>query len=208
MRRWRGRPIPSVGMGGTFRPLGFASHQQEIIMKARFLLVAPAAAALLIAARPASSGDGKDGGPSGAFTYSSDAQVAAVQRQVKGVVERYQDGLNSSDFARIRPVFAPDAVAEWDEKATVIGVEAMAKPYEELFKAIKFNTDFQYDAVDVYGDVAIVRTHHPVGQTELHLKDGSKTLDFNREIFVLRRMGAEWKIILYTFNTQPRQGEQ
>jgi hypothetical protein len=56
--------------------------------------------------------------------------------------------------------------------------------------------------------VAIVRTHHPVGQTELHLKDRSKTLDFNREIFVLRRMGTEWKIVLYTFNTQPRQGEQ
>jgi ketosteroid isomerase-like protein len=195
-------------MGGDFPIPELASSEQEIIVKTRFLLAGPAAAALLIAAHAAPSGDGKDGGPSGAFTHSPDAQVAAVQKQVKGVVERYQEGLNSSDFARIRPVFAPDAVAEWDEKATVIGVEAMAKPYEQLFKEIKFNTDFQYDAVDVYGDVAIVRTHHPVGQTELHLKDGSKTLDFNREIFVLRRMGTEWKIILYTFNTQPRQGEQ
>jgi ketosteroid isomerase-like protein len=179
-----------------------------MIVKTYLLLAASAAGVLLIAVRSASPGDGKDGGPTGAFTYSPDAQVAAVQRQVKGVVDRYQDGLNSSDFARIRPLFAPDAVAEWDEKATVIGIEAMAKPYEELFKEVKFNTDFQYDAVDLHGDVAIVRTHHPVGQTELHLKDGSKTLDFNREIFVLRRMGTEWKIILYTFNTQPRQGEQ
>jgi ketosteroid isomerase-like protein len=162
----------------------------------------------LIAAQPPSSGEGKDGGPSGAFSYSPDAEVAAVQKQVKGVVERYQGGLNSSDFAKIRPEFVPDAVAEWNEKATVIGVDAMAKPYEELFKKIKFNTDFQYDAVDVYGDVAIVRTHHPVGQTELFLADGSKKLDFNREIFVLHRLGSEWKIMLYTFNAQPRQGEQ
>jgi ketosteroid isomerase-like protein len=123
-------------------------------------------------------------------------------------VERYQDGLNTSDFAKIRSVFAADAVAEWNEKATVIGVEAMAAPYEELFKKIKFNTDFQFDAVDLYGEIAIVRTHHPVGSTEFFLADGSKKLDFNREIFVLRRMGTEWKIILYTFNTQPRQGEQ
>jgi ketosteroid isomerase-like protein len=164
--------------------------------------------ALQILAQPASSGDGKDEGSSGAFTYSRDAQIASVQRQVKAVVERYQDGLNSSDFGKIRPLFTPDAVAEWNDKATVIGVEAMARPYEELFKKIKFNTDFQYDAVDVYGDVAIVRTHHPIGQTELFLADGSKKLDFNREIFVLRRMGTEWKIVLYTFNTQPRQGEQ
>lgn len=56
--------------------------------------------------------------------------------------------------------------------------------------------------------MAIVRTHHPVGSTELCLKDGSRKLDFNREVFVLRRLGAGWKIILDTFNTQPRRGEQ
>ena len=84
----------------------------------------------------------------------------------------------------------------------------MAKPYEDLFKAIKFTTDFQYDAVDLSGDMAIVRTHHPVGQTEMILKDMSKKLDLNRESFVLQRVDGEWKIILYTFNAQPKQGEQ
>jgi ketosteroid isomerase-like protein len=178
-------------------------------MKA-YLQIAVVATALLLSIQLAySDGDkGKDGGPSGAFSYSRDADVAAVQKNVKAVVERYQDGLNSSDFSKIHVLFAPDAVAEWNEKATVVGVDAMAKPYEGLFKAIKFNTDFQYDAVDLYGDVAIVRTHHPVGQTEFIINDGSRKLDFNREIFVLRRFGAEWKIILYTFTTQPRQGEQ
>jgi ketosteroid isomerase-like protein len=156
------------------------------------------------------SGDdkGKDGGPSGVFSYSKDAKIAAVQKQVKAVVERYQDGLNSSDFGKIRPLFAAHAVAEWNEKKTMVGVDEMARPYEDLFKAIKFNTDFQYDAVDIHGEVAIVRTHHPVGQTELFLKDNSKKLDFNREIFVLRRIDGNWKIILYTFNIQPKQGEQ
>lgn len=152
---------------------------------------------------------GKDGGPSGAFTYSGDANTAATQRQAKAVVERYQQGLNRSDFTIIHPLFAPDAIAEWNEKATVVGVEAMAGPYEALFKKAKFDTDFQYDAVDLPSEnVAIVRTHHPVGQTELHLEDGSRTVDFNREIFVLKRFGSEWKIILYTFTTQPKQGEQ
>ena len=151
---------------------------------------------------------GKDGGRSGAFTYSADTSIAAVQHAVKAVVERYQRGLNSSNFAIIRPLFAPDAVAEWNDKATVIGRDAMAAPYEALFKEIKFATDFQYDAVDIHGDLAIVRTHHPVGQIETNVNDGSKKLDFNREIFVLQRIGTDWKIILYTFNTQARQGEQ
>jgi ketosteroid isomerase-like protein len=151
---------------------------------------------------------GKDGGPTGAFSYSADAKTAAMQRQVKAVVERYQEGLNNSNFAIIRPLFAPDAIAEWNDKATVIGPDAMAAPYEALFKEIKFTTDFQYDAVDIHGDIAIVRTHHPVGQMERNLKDSSQKLDFNREVFVLQQTGTNWKIILYTFNTQPRQGEQ
>ncbi len=164
-------------------------------------------AACSFAAAPAALAG--DGGPTGVFTYSKDAGTAATQRQVKAVVERYQQGLNSSDFSIIRPLFAPDAIAEWNEKATVPGVDAMAGPYEELFKKVKFDTDFQYDAVDIVSaEVAIVRTHHPVGQTELHIADGSKTLDFNREIFVLKRTGDAWKIILYTFTTQPKQGEQ
>lgn len=151
---------------------------------------------------------GKDGGPSGAFSYSDDPRVAASQHQAKSVVERYQKALNSSDFPAICALFAPDAVAEWDEKATVIGIDAMAAPYQALFRRVKFTTDFQYDAVDIHSEIAIVRTHHPVGQTELNLEDGSKKLDFNREIFVLQRNGDDWKIILYSFNTQPKQGEQ
>lgn len=171
-------------------------------------LFAALAVSVIASGAPASAWAGSDGGPSGAFSYASDAQVAAIQREAKAVVDRYQAGLNASDYSQIRPLFAPDAVAEWNGKATLNGVDAMAGPYEALFKSAKFDTDFQYDAVDVYGAVAIVRTHHPAGQTELDLVTGAKSLDFNREVFVLHRVGADWRIVLYTFTTQPRQGEQ
>src|SRR5258708_26964077 len=45
---------------------------------------------------------GQDGGHGGVFAYSSDPQVATFQRQAKSVIERYQDGLNGSDFQVIR----------------------------------------------------------------------------------------------------------
>ena len=99
-------------------------------MKVSLWIAAAALTTLLLSIRFAYPGDdkGKDGGPSGTFSYSKDTQ-ATMQKKVKAVVERYQDRLNSSDFSRIRPLFAADAVAEWNEEATVIGVEAMAKPY-------------------------------------------------------------------------------
>ena len=150
----------------------------------------------------------QDGGPTGALHYSADPRVAAQQKSAKAFVEGYQAALNSSDFNTIRTFFTPDAIAEWNEKRTMVGVDAMQGPYEAIFKTTKFNTDFQFDAADIYGDTAIVRTHHPVGQAELAIGTGKKTLDFNREIFVLRRFGPDWKIVLYTFSSQPRQGEQ
>ena len=150
----------------------------------------------------------QDGGPTGALHYSADPRMAAEQKSAKAFVEGYQAALNSSNFTMIRRFFAPDAVAEWNEKQTMVGVDAMRGPYEALFRTTKFNTDFQFDAADIYGDTAIVRTHHPVGQAESNIITGKKTLDFNREIFVLRRFGADWKIVLYTFTSQPKQGEQ
>ncbi|WP_311541358.1 nuclear transport factor 2 family protein [Paraburkholderia sp. MM5384-R2] len=57
----------------------------------------------------------------------------------------------------------------------------------------------------VYGDTAVVRTHHHVGATVI--ENGRKVTDYNREVFVLRKIDGTWKIVLYTFNTDPKQGE-
>jgi hypothetical protein len=38
------------------------------------------------------------------------------------------------------------------------------------------------------------------------LRNGKEVLDYNREVFVLRKQEGSWKIILYTFNTNPIQG--
>jgi hypothetical protein len=50
-----------------------------------------------------------------------------------------------------------------------------------------------------------VRTHHPVGAAIT--VNGKSVLDFNREVFVLRKQADSWKILLYTFNTNPIQGQ-
>jgi hypothetical protein len=88
-----------------------AQAGDKTTMKTYPLITTVAVIALLVSIRFAYPGDGggKDGGPSGAFSYSKDAQVAELQKNVKAVVERYQDGLKSSDFSKIRPLFDPDA---------------------------------------------------------------------------------------------------
>jgi uncharacterized protein (TIGR02246 family) len=140
-----------------------------------------------------------------AVPYSSDPTVSAEQREVYDVVHRYETALNAKDTNAIVALFADDSVAEWNDKRTYATREQRVAGYDALFKVANFSTVFSYDAINVYGDTAVVRTHHHVGAAVI--ENGKKVIDYNREVFVLRKIDGTWKIVLYTFNTDPKQGE-
>ncbi|MGI4798310.1 MAG: YybH family protein [Janthinobacterium lividum] len=143
--------------------------------------------------------------PAGAPSFSSDPQVAAQQHQVYDVVHRYETLLNAGDTAGIMAMFAPGSVAEWNNRATFATPEERKAAYDALFKDAKFSTVFGYASVEAWGDTGMVRTFHHNGAAVL--EGGKEVVDLNREVFVLRRIGGEWKIVLYIFNTDPVQGE-
>jgi uncharacterized protein (TIGR02246 family) len=150
-------------------------------------------------------GAGVAAGESPAFVFSSDPATSAAQHAVYDVVDRYQQALDTGDVDTILNLFAPDSVAEWNTKRTYATRDQRAEGYAALFKLAKFSTVFAYDAIDVTGDVAVVRTHHHKGAAVI--ENGKTVTDYNREVFVLKRLNGEWKIYLYTFNTDPVQGE-
>ena len=140
-------------------------------------------------------------GPDSNFQFSSDPVVSAAQHAAYDVVHRYEQLLNAGDTA----VFAPDGVAEWNDKPTCATRQEKVAAYDALFKIAKFSTVFGYAGIDVAGDTAVVRTFHHKGATIL--EGGKEVIDLNREVFVLRKLGNAWKIKLYIFNTNPVQGE-
>jgi ketosteroid isomerase-like protein len=113
--------------------------------------------------------------------------------------------LNAGSTEAIVDLFATDAVIEWNGTPTFTTRQQKVDGYNALFGIAKISTAFVYDVIDVYGDVAIVRTHHPVGATVI--VNGKSVLDYNREVFVLRKQADGWKILVYTFNTNPIQGQ-
>ena len=159
----------------------------------------------LAASLSAASSAARAAEPAGAPSFSADPQVAAQQHQVYDVVHRYETLLNAGDTAGIMAMFAPDSVAEWNNRATFATAGERKAAYEALFKEAKFSTVFGYASVDAWGDTGMVRTFHHKGATVL--EGGKEVVDLNREVFVLRRIGGEWKIVLYIFNTDPVQGE-
>jgi len=136
---------------------------------------------------------------------SADAATGADQRLVYLLIHQYEQSLSAGNTEAIVDLFATDAVIEWHNTVTFTTRQQKVDGYNALFGIAKISATFVYDAIDVYGNIAIVRTHHPVGATVV--VNGSSVLDYNREIFVLRKQADGWKILVYTFNTNPLQGQ-
>jgi ketosteroid isomerase-like protein len=166
----------------------------------RASLIAAVLGAVLI--RP-SAHSATEPGPS--ITFATDPVVAAQQRAAFDVVHRYEQLLNAGDTTGILELFAPDGIAEWNDKPTFSTLQEKRDAYDALFRIAKFTTVFGYAGIDVHGDTAVVRTYHHKGATVL--EGGKEVVDLNREVFVLRRIDGRWRISLYIFNINPVQGE-
>jgi len=137
--------------------------------------------------------------------FSTDPAVSAEQHAVYDTVHRYEQLLNAGDTAGIVALFAPDGVAEWNGKPSFATRQQKLDGYAALFRIAKFSTVFGYQSIDVYGETAVVRTYHHKGATVI--EHGKPVIDLNREVFVLRKLGPDWKIAFYMFNTNPVPGE-
>jgi ketosteroid isomerase-like protein len=140
-----------------------------------------------------------------AFVFSSDPAISTEQHAAYAIVHQYQLYLNAGNTQGILSLFAPQGVAEWNDKPTFSTRAEKAVGYDALFKIAKFCTVFGYASIEIDGEVAIVRTFHHKGAAVL--EKGKEVPDYNREVFILRKMNGAYKIVFYMFNTDPAQGE-
>ncbi len=139
------------------------------------------------------------------FTYSIDPNVSMEQKAAYNVVHQYESDLNTANTHGILDLFAPQSVAEWNNKVTYTTAEQKKDGYDALFKRAKFKTVFGFASIDIYGDTAVVRTFHHKGAAVL--ENGHEVTDLNREVFILNKINGTYKIVFYMFNTDPAQGE-
>ena len=146
---------------------------------------------------------------SNALAASSSAaqkESSPEQKNVYDTIIKYQNALNAGDTKTILGLFADESYSQWNDKLTADNTEKRQGQYDDLFKREKFETDFAFDSIWINGDTAVVRTHHHVGSVVTNFKEQKTIIDLNREVFVLSKINGEWKIFLYTFNTNPLQG--
>ena len=162
-------------------------------------------AVALVAIAPSNATDSSDTAVAPSDDPVTTFETTADQQEVYQVIRQYEAGLKAGDTNAIVNLFADDSVAEWNNKPTYATRQQKIDGHNELFKMGKLSTGLAVDAINVYGDTAVVRTHHHVGRAAVG--NGKKMLEFNREVFVLRKVDGAWKVALYIYNSDPEQGE-
>jgi uncharacterized protein (TIGR02246 family) len=131
-----------------------------------------------------------------ALTASLGTTRATIE--AKKVVEAYFQALNNSQLEIIVGLYHKDSVFLPKNAPAARGLDAITKAYRTLFTRAKLNTQHVYHQVAVYGDVAIIECQ---GHGTLTLLDSNTAIaSNNKELFVLRKIGKQWKIDRYMFN--------
>lgn len=130
-------------------------------------------------------------------TVTQDRDAAAVVE----VVTSYGDRLRAGDVAGIVGLFTADAIVLAPDLDVSAGSEALAAVYRSALDAIGMDFDFEVIDISVWGDTAVACTRSS-GATTVHATGDRTPLRF-RELFVLRRDGAAWRIARYMFQPEP-----
>ena len=117
---------------------------------------------------------------------------------IEATLKNYEAVLNASDVDGILALYAEDGVFMPTEAPTAAGKEQVRAAYEHVFGAIKLDIAFSIDEIVQSGDFAFART---VSRGEVTvLAEGVTLPEENRELFVLKKTGDDWKIARYMFN--------
>lgn len=139
--------------------------------------------------------------------YANDngSKYAQCRSDILAVLQRYETALNSGDVDTITALYAKDGIFMPSMKPTASGTDAIRLAYQQVFATLDLNVKFHVDELIWRGDTAILRTTSD-GSIKL-LQAGATIENHSRELFVLKRMGKDWKFYRYLFNeAQPIQG--
>jgi len=115
----------------------------------------------------------------------------------ENTIRAYGERLSANDIPGIVARFTEDGVLMQPDAPTAVGRQQLRAAYEYGLGLMQVNPTFTFDHFLAEGDLAVVRTHTRVSMTPRDT--GVVQTLTGRELFVLRRGGAEWRIAQYMF---------
>jgi uncharacterized protein (TIGR02246 family) len=132
--------------------------------------------------------------------------MSNTKEAITSLLAKYNDALNASSTDAVMPLYSEDGVFMPPYSPSAVGVAAVRKAYDAVFKAITLHVKFTIvEIVELSPEWAFARTNS-VGTTTIHAS-GRKTAEGNQELFIFHKDGGAWKIARYSFSsTNPPAG--
>ncbi|MFH5208801.1 YybH family protein [Antrihabitans sp. NCIMB 15449] len=124
---------------------------------------------------------------------------------VREVLGRYAKSLNDADADDAVAQYARDGVYYPYNLPTATGTDELLAAYRQIFATIRLDIAFTVHEVVVDGDLAYATTGSKGLVTVL--EPDVTAPEENREVFVLKRSGGDWKIARYMFNKPAAPGD-
>ncbi len=122
---------------------------------------------------------------------------------VRAVLEAYGDRLAAADVAGVVSQFTGNAAAMQPGLETVVGSQQLTATYDAAFENMRLDFTFRFDDITIHGDLAAVRA---TSQGSITIRATGETQPARlRQLFVLERTGADWKIARYMYQQMPEQ---
>jgi uncharacterized protein (TIGR02246 family) len=122
---------------------------------------------------------------------------------VRAVIEAYGDRLAAADVAGVVSQFTGSAAAMQPGLETVVGSQQLTATYDAAFENMRMDFTFRFDDITVQGDLAVARA---TSQGTITIRATGETQPARlRQLFVLERAGADWKIAQYIYQRMPEQ---
>jgi uncharacterized protein (TIGR02246 family) len=127
--------------------------------------------------------------------------MSPTKEAITDVLAKYNDALNASSTDAVMRVYADEGVFMAPYSPSAVGLEALRKAYDAVFKAITLNVKFTIaEIVDLAPEWAFARTNS--AGTTLDHATGAKSAEANQELFIFRKdSGGSWKIARYSFSS-------
>ena len=126
--------------------------------------------------------------------------MSATTEAVTALFTHYNDALNASSTDAVMPLYAEDGVFMSPYSPSAVGVEAIRKAYDAVFKAITLHVTFAIaEIVELAPNWAFARTTSAATTTD-HAT-GATRAEGNQELFIFTQESAgTWKIARYSFS--------
>jgi uncharacterized protein (TIGR02246 family) len=144
-------------------------------------------------------GTGLEGRVAGWAADASFDDAAAV----RAVIEAYGDRLTAADVPGIVSQFTGNGAAMQPGHETVVGSQQLTATYDAALENMRLDFTSRSDDITIQGDLAAVRA---TSQGTITIRATGETQPARlRQLFVLERTGADWKIANYMYQLMPEQ---